>query len=563
MSISKWKLSLLPRLPLIYLLLGLSTAFIFSGERKFFYRYGHHNWVSSEHLTNAVNLSPHHNFLVFTRQIYLDGEGSWYDAYNRFPPIGYALIKIATLPFGELSARIFVARILMLVFFAMTAVIVYWSLNRLTSNRWISLTATLVAFSSYYCMYYMDMISNEITIGLFGTILTFHAMIIFEQEGRYRQLVTKSCIAILLDWHVLSLLLAFITLGLARNAFHIWNRRKKKSHLHQQKKNYDVWWQFKLLLKMGWRELVCNRYILLAGIVIVLTIGVLAYNIGQEYFALNAMRGISITELPSVKSLLGRTGLAPSLLGDLQVQGESINRFTWFPFLEQQLAQIGVMSIPFSFYRLLSNSDIWIQFSFYTGIVLATCIGGVGLLHHRMLTLTLLVSGFLWTIPMRYNTIFHEYETVFYIGIPLGFVAILMVYVQRLFGNFLLPYLAILALLVFISSTYQASSIGQDEEEIRFHKAIIQDLEVIRSITRGENVHVPMEDSYSPHIEFAGVRHGLDYYLSGSGIAFNDTEPSIRMRPPRFMVKRERTEESYSLLTPDNRLVFLYDFEGS
>lgn len=562
MSVSKWKLSLLPRLPLIYLLLGLSTLFLFGGDRKYFYRHGHHNWVSSEHLTNAVNLSPDHNFLVFTRQIYSDG-GSWYDAYNRFPPIGYALIKIATLPFGGLSTRIFVARILMLVFFAMTAVIVYWSLNRLTSNRWVSLTATLVAFSSYYCIYYMDMISNEITVGLFGTILTFHAMIIFEQEGRYKQLVAKSCIAILLDWHVLSLLLAFITLGLARNALHIWNRRKKESRLHRQKKSLRCVGQFKLLLKMGWRELVCNRYILLLVIVIMLTMGVLAYNIGQEYFALNAYREISITELPSIKSLQGRTGLAPSLLGDLHVQGEAIKSFTWLPFLEQQLAQIGVMSIPLSFYRLLSNGDMWIQFSFYTGIVLATCIGGVGLLHHRMLTSTLLVSGFLWAIPMRYNTIFHEYETVFYIGIPLVFVAILMVSIQRLFGNFPLPYLATLALFGFISSTYQASNIGQGEEGIRFHEATVQDLEVIRPITSGENVLIPIEDSYSPHIEFAGVRHGLDYYLSGSGIAFNDTEPSIRMRPPRFMIKRERTEESYSLLTPDNRLVFLYDFEGS
>ena len=561
MSVSKWKLSLLPRLPLIYLLLGLSTVFLFGGDRKYFYRHGHHNWVSSEHLTNAVNLSPDHNFLVFTRQIYSDG-GSWYDAYNRFPPIAYALIKIATLPFGGLSTRIFVARILMLVFFAVTAVIVYWSLNRLTSNRWISLTATLVAFSSYYCMYYMDMISNEITIGLFGTILTFHAMIIYEQEGRYKQLVIKSCIAILLDWHVLSLLLAFITLSLARDALHIWNRRKKRGHLHYQNKGYDVWWQFKLLLKMDGGTLVCSRYVLLTSIVIMLTMGVLAYNIGQEYFALNATREISITELPSVKSLLGRTGLAPSLLGDLQVQGEAINRFTWFPFLEQQLAQIGVMSIPFSFYRLLSNGDIWIQFSFYTGIVLATCIGGVGLLHHRMLTLALLVSGFFWAIPMRYNTIFHEYETVFYIGIPLVFVAILMLQIQKLFNNSPLPYLAILALFGFISSTYQASNIRQDEEEIRFHEAIVKDLEVIRQITKGENVHVPIEDSYSPHIEFVGVRHGLDYYLSGSGIVFNDTEPLIRMRPPRFMIKRERTEENYSLLTPDNRLVFLYDLEG-
>ena len=56
------------------LLLALSTVFIFGNDRSHFYRPGHHNWVSSEHLAVAVNLSPEHNFLMFHRQT-LDANG--------------------------------------------------------------------------------------------------------------------------------------------------------------------------------------------------------------------------------------------------------------------------------------------------------------------------------------------------------------------------------------------------------------------------------------------------------------------------------------------------------
>ncbi len=55
-------------LPLGLLLLALTTVFVFGGDRGHFYRPGHHDWVSSEHLAVAVNLSPEHGLLMFHRQ---------------------------------------------------------------------------------------------------------------------------------------------------------------------------------------------------------------------------------------------------------------------------------------------------------------------------------------------------------------------------------------------------------------------------------------------------------------------------------------------------------------
>ena len=204
-------------LPLALLLLALSTVFVFGGDRGYFYRpVGYHNWMSSHHLSIAVNLSPERGFQRFMRRL-IDDDGvtRYGQPYNRFPIGGYAAMKVATLPFGwGPSAPLHAARILMLMFFTAVAVLAYLSLCRLVSNRWIALTAVLLAFSSYSLLYYNDMTANEGMLDLFGVMLTFHGMIIFVQEGRFRQLIVKACIALLLGWHVLALLLPFVIFGL-------------------------------------------------------------------------------------------------------------------------------------------------------------------------------------------------------------------------------------------------------------------------------------------------------------------------------------------------------------
>ena len=204
--------------PPALLLLALSTVFIFGGDRSSFYRPGHHNWMSSHHITMAVNLSPEHGFQRFVRW-FMDEDGAVrYKPYNRFPIGGYASMKLATLPVSDNpSTRLYAARILMLLFFAGAAILAYLSLCRLVSNRWIALAATLLAFSSYYLLYYNDMTANEGMPDFFGVILTFHGMVVFVQEGRFRQLLVKACIALLLGWHVLAVLLPFVIFGLARD----------------------------------------------------------------------------------------------------------------------------------------------------------------------------------------------------------------------------------------------------------------------------------------------------------------------------------------------------------
>ena len=204
--------------PLVLLLLALATLFLLGGDREYFYRESAHDWNSSRTLAFAENLSFRHNLLIFDYQS-RDAAGNlqYPSPYNRYPLGGYALVKLAILPFGDTDfrAKIYAARMLMLLLFSAAAVLSYHSLARIIGSRWDALTVTLLAFSSYYVLYHADNISNEVTIDLFAVMLAFHGMTVFVQEGRFRQLLVKSCLALLLGWHVYAFLLPFIAFGLA------------------------------------------------------------------------------------------------------------------------------------------------------------------------------------------------------------------------------------------------------------------------------------------------------------------------------------------------------------
>lgn len=197
-------------LPLLVLLLGLSSMFVFGNDRGHYYRPGAHDGISSQSMALAANLSPEHNFLMFLQRL-----DPTYAPYNRFPVGTYALIKLAILPLGDdLSAQIWVGRLLMLLLTAAGAVLAYLALWRLTGSGWIASAATMAVFSSYYVLYYNDLVSTEVT-SVFGILLTFHGMVVFEQDGRFRQLLVKTCVAVLLGWHVMALVLPFVVIGLA------------------------------------------------------------------------------------------------------------------------------------------------------------------------------------------------------------------------------------------------------------------------------------------------------------------------------------------------------------
>ena len=154
------------RMPLAILMLALASLFVLGGDRAYFQREGgHHNENSIKNLAIAENLSPKINFRLATRVRQYEDGGLGYDIYSRFPIGGYALIKLALLPFGgDIRAGLAAARFLMLVSFCGAALFCWLSVARISGSRWIALAATLLSFSGFYALYFADAVSSEMSV---------------------------------------------------------------------------------------------------------------------------------------------------------------------------------------------------------------------------------------------------------------------------------------------------------------------------------------------------------------------------------------------------------------
>ena len=438
----------------------------------------------------------------------------------------------------------------MLSFFAATILLAYWSLRRLVEDDLVALTATLMTFSSLYFLVYNDMISTEIPMDIFAVMLTFHAMILYVQEARFRQLIIKVVLALSIGWHVLGFIVPFIVLGLAKEIICIWRDPSSRENNHMA------------LVRSSVSVCLTSKHLLVGAITLAYVGITLAYNLGQEWVALSAFQDVHFSNLPSVEAMFRRTGIDSSLFYGTNLESPEV---AWPNFLYEQILRIGYISVPLVVQGIIfENVHIFV----YVSIVLSVCLGRIRFANHRRLWLILILAGFCWSLPLRYSTAIHEYEAMFYIGIPLSFFALLSIWCQKLFRRNLFWFVVLASLIVMVMSGMKINRVTREDiESADFHKAMISDLNTIRTITRGENVLIPVADSRafqtdenSAYTELTGVQHGLDFYLSGSGIVFIDELKRLgdRIRYPKFTISRERVDGP-GLLTPDNQLMFLYD----
>ena len=479
--------------------------------------------------------------MFYYRTLDKDGTPS-YAPYNRFPLGGFALIKLAILPFdNDFSAQIHAARTMFLLFFAGSAVLAYLSLRRLTANRWIALTASLLAFSSYYLLYYNDMTATENGLSLFGALLTFHGMVLFVQEGRFRQLLVKACAALLLGWHVYAFLLPFIVLGMAKEL----NRASRLSAPPSLAGR----------IKRGVAALLSSRHLRLGVVTLLFGLAVLSFNLGNEYRAFDGE--VALTELPTAKSMTYRFG------ADDEFNEDNTEALAWGNFLENQFYRIARATLPFAI-SPFDNEAIH-EDRDHLGVivgVLASGVAAIGLLlvRQRMLLATLALSGFCWALPMRHNTAFayHEFESVFYVGVPLVLFSMGLLGLRRLFGDRLLVGLSAAALLVFVLSSLQMGRVGHDRQMSEIQEAVVADFEHIRTIAEaGQSVFVGM--SYRLFYRM-GVPKAVNYYFSGRVIGRSwPAWPDILAYD--FLVSHYRIDIP-ALLTPDNGRIFLYRRNG-
>ena len=535
-----------PAAPLALLLLALATVFLFGGGRGHLYQDPNRDHITFNHMTVALNLSPEHGFLGFYRR-YLDDDGEpAYEPYNRFPVLGYALIRLATLPFPDDGyARLAAARTLMLAFFAAAATLAYFALRRLARSRWAALAATLLSFSSFHALYYNDLVATEGVVDLFGLMLALHGLAVFAAEGRFGQLLTKACAALLLGWHAYALLLPFALLGLACAL-----RRRDGRGVRQ--------------------------HLALGAVAVLFGSLVLAANFAREHAALGGE--VPAAELPSVRSALHRTGMVP--MHDSNWTGEA----------KEQLGRIGLASVPYALSRFIIGGEP--DFREITRMRVFVALGAVLSIlsvlaclalflsppppHSPLLPLAALaLSGPCWTAAVRYN-FDAAFESMFYVGVPLALFALLLPRLDRLLGGRVrCSALAggAAAPLFALSSFLMAQATNPDPGYAAHAKELNADVDSIRKLAEGKTIFVSTLNAcikmryWRRHPKYGGERLSAarreriemrywkrypKYYFTGSVfVGYADR------RLADFVVS-ERTEGARTL-TPGNRRLFLYD----
>ena len=430
----------------------------------------------------------------------------------------------------------------MLAFFSAAALLAYHAILRIASNKWIALTATLVAFSSYQVLLHADRISNETMIGLFGVMLTFHGMTIFIQEGKFRQLLVKACAALLLDWHVYAVLAPFVLWGLGKDLAAAVRARRESSDARRG-----------LLIAAGsaLTALVRSRYLRLGAATLLFGAALLAFNIMSEYDALNGET--PITELPSIQSMAKRMSLSL----------DSQRNFPWGDYLTGQSYRIASASIPLA---LMEPQWLWAEIPPNTppfGLVAAGALAAIaslaGLLfvrRQRILLGTLAVSGFCWMLLMRSQALVavHVFEAIYWIGVPLTLVTLLLLAVSRFRGvRRLIPGAAALALLSLSLSAYEGMAVRPTPQiEAAQHQALLSDFENIRKAARGKTV-VVAHTLAERRALYGGF--GIDYFLAGSRIRhLHEGLPTEH----DFVLISHHRDPAASLVTPENEIAFLY-----
>ena len=522
------------------------------------------------YLSNAETRSPEHGFVGFGHQSLNSDGDRVYSLYNRFPIGGYLIIKAALLAFhGDMPAQVRAARVLMWAFFTGAMLAAYFALKRLTASPSVALAATLLGFSSFYALDHADMIATEGVMDLFAVLLTFHALVLFTQEGRYGQLLAKTCAALLIGWHVFALLLPFIVLGVAAE----WRRGDGS-----------------LLRRAG--RLLRSRHVALGAVALAFGLSMLTLNFGLEWAALHRQPPLaeqveqeqqetSLATLPSFRKALKRTGWFPQ---SWRHQLWTANRF---------LDHVGRASIPYVAEGVIRTvldfsvsaargedkadlfghiveqdaqlasgrptSSIWYvraelpeareEEELHSFLVTAVRILGllvcvatllaIAVAPHRVLLATLATSCFCWRLlaPGAGDSV----EGMFCVGIPLVLYSCALTQVQRWSKTAMNGCVGV-ALLIFSLSALV--SLGPSER-VDVVSELASDKEAIHGVAPQQSIVVSPTDSVANAFLLTGRvllhpsndehRHRADFVLSNCIVG------------------------DEGLLTPDNRHFYLYD----
>ena len=437
--------------------------------------------LSAHGLTLAAHLSPEHHFLMYNR-VMLDADGAErIEPYNRFSIVPFALIRCA-MAFGgdDLIDQFVCARKMMLAFLLGAMFCAYLAFRRLRPGSWAVPVVVALAFSTKFCLYYGDMVFNDIP-ELFGCMLTFHGFVVYWQEKRFGQLLAKALVAVALGWQIYAMILPVaVYIGL--------KKRNRKDAVR------------------------------LAAIPIALGALLLTFNFAQEYVATQK----PVLEMTSVQSALGRTGLmkqdgyrtehAHELpMGQIQFVRQQVSRAVYaaVPAVATVIVAAVHDLMPDGAHAPETNGRL---LALFAPIV---AIGAIPLLiflfRRRVISMPaaipLVSLALFWSFPMKNFTMIHEFQGLFWIGVPLIFYDALFALLPRRSKAF--PALLLIALAAGMC-TFLRLNEDKSADSVESYAKVIALQSEMRKFEGEAHPKVFVDGSYS---EIAPSRHVLAFAM--------------------------------------------------
>lgn len=425
---------------------------------------GHHGDVSSHGIALSKSLFVEYSGLMFFQHIIREDNSIEYNAYNRFPLFPFLLTGAATRIGGSnLAFQLYLARQVMNLFFFLALLFAYLTVDRLLQHPLLSVSLVLMTFSSHFILRYHDLVFNDIP-ALLGCTMVFYLIVKSRNGIRLWQATLLAAIAISTGWQAYSVLVAWFLADLIHALL---NRRKERVRLRI------------IIRKLSFVALA-------AGVAWGVT--VLGLQLLNEW---NHVGG-SFTEIPSMLSLLARTGLKG------YERLSSLPGADWGNFLLSQARRIWLMILPFDVpYSIpvsgiikdlftqgsvavnqhISNWRVGAALVGISGLSLALLIHiGVAVRRHLIdwhIAVAMGLSGLIWALSMRRFVVFHDFQSIFYIGLPLILYLSLFLQTKMLRGAVIAMALAICTTLLFALCAFQdgiTKSLERTAHEHRFRE---------------------------------------------------------------------------------------------
>lgn len=464
-----------------FFLLALLTVFFSQGMNLGFDNYPH-GYLSSHGMALSENILRSDSIFMYNSVSLAEGK-LVYDSYNRFAPLSFLLIKAVSVVADTYDMSIYMARQLMHVFFVLSFMLVFLMAKLFLKDRMLSLICAFFVFSSFYFMHYANMVFVDIP-----SLCCFCAALYLAlASGRGKSFNVFAVGALVV--------FSAATAWQSGAVYALWFLIEGAKKLFKKDNNLKT------------------SFLCLVGFSLI-SLSFFWYQLYLEHF----YTGRAFVDLPTVKSVMFRLGFASDASYDQYAE-----RLSYLYFVKHEAFRIVRLMIPFyaEIYWSSLSSFLKLFHILYLFFVVSMFIVFAKLKSKLIKAeeiLLLVASGFFWTVPMRMHVAFHDFQTIFYIGIPVCFYVFCCSAIR---GKKLL--FMTVAFLLFVFNVFLAASNKASHQKDA--SIISKEFDIIKpKLQKGAKVFLKDKDLLARIGRNTGSYplHAMDYYLAGCVYAEED-----------------------------------------